>query len=730
MPHQTSRRLFALGSLVCLLAGLAVAPARADDLKISATLGIGGRYREGTWLPVTIRIVNTSTDPVHGRVQVYDDDATGAAGSLFARPADVAASGPAPQTFQVYARDLDPARSNVVAAFVSGEERGDGPELARASSLSTTGHSDFSGVAVADKDLFLVGFSADSSAFGFLNGQKWGLMHTAGGVQSDAVPAPQRPGTAMTAPGQVGNPSSVQAVAAAPAELPDKPAGYGGVDAVILRADAPLDSLSEAQTDALKAWVAAGGHLIVCGGADPTPLGNAFYSGLLPAGIGPALGASLSLTPKPLPGVRVVASDTGRPTVVEGFCGAGRVSLLADDTPTIHTWTAGRQAAFWKQVLTGSPSSMLDVVAGREEGGGSTSYAYYGGGEQLSDAVMRAPALDAPDVDVVGLFLLAYVLVLVPINYLVLKRLDRKEWAWVTVPALVVVFAVTTYGVGYAAKGNSVFVNRAAIVETTAGERQAGLYTEIGLFSPHRTSYDMSVADPNALAAIPVPPEDYNNYYARRGQSSGSSYGRTRFVESSGEAKVQDAAINMWAMRAFDVQSATDLGGAYTSTLHFAPPGLVTGALVNQTPHGLTECHLYVNGQWQALGDLPPGGSQSVTASFPGGSGQGMSAQGWTQMPTLLGRNDKNDPDSDVRQRMRAALHDFVRDLGDDRSNGQYQYYGNNVTPPATFWPQGGEAILTGWCADSSVAGPPLRVDGHGVTQNNVTFVVVHIPLR
>ena len=33
----------------------------------------------------------------------------------------------------------------------------------------------------------------------------------------------------------------------------------------------PAGPLSEAQTDALKAWVAAGGHLIVCGGADPTP---------------------------------------------------------------------------------------------------------------------------------------------------------------------------------------------------------------------------------------------------------------------------------------------------------------------------------------------------------------------------------------------------------------------------------------------------------------------------
>ena len=121
-------------------------------------------------------------------MQIYNDNAMGEAVSVFARPADIAASGPAPQIFQVYARNLDPARADVVAALVSGAERGEGRVLAKASSLSTTGSSDFSGVAVADKDLFLVGFSADSAAFSFLNAQKWGVMHTAGGVEAETAP--------------------------------------------------------------------------------------------------------------------------------------------------------------------------------------------------------------------------------------------------------------------------------------------------------------------------------------------------------------------------------------------------------------------------------------------------------------------------------------------------------------------------------------------------------------
>ena len=127
------------------------------------------------------------------------------------------------------------------------------------------------------------------------------------------------------------------------------------------------------------------------------------------------------------------------------------------------------------------------------------------------------------------------------------------------------------------------------------------------------------------------------------------SYGRTRFVETSGDTKIQDAAVNMWAMRAFDVQTTTDLHGAIISTLTQTPQtGLVKGSLTNHTPYTLTECHLYLSGQWQTLSDLPAGGTQSVVGSFPlgpvappRGGPQGGTPPGWASMPTILGRNDK-----------------------------------------------------------------------------------------
>ena len=489
------------------------------------------------------------------------------------------------------------------------------------------------------------------------------------------------------------------------ADLPDKAAGYSGVDAFLLRGDAPLDALTEAQADALKGWVASGGHLIVfCNGIDPSPFASSFFTGLLPASIGPAgAGGALTLTPRPLPGVQVVP---GASSSVTGPYGAGRVTVTTSPASTGQALlTAGKAV----------PSSLLSHVATREE---NYATGYYGPGQTLlSDAVMRAPSLDAPGTEVIGLFLLVYLIALVPANYLILKRMDRKELAWVTIPALVVIFAVGTFGVGYAAKGGTVFLNRAAIIETASSQRAAGVYAELGLFSPHRTTYDITVPGTNALAALPNPGLNYNF----RSQSGGEmqANGQTKFVQSSAGTALLDTSVNMWAMRAFDTQATTDLGGTIDSTLIWQS-SVVTGTLTNHTNYDLTDCVVLYHNEVQRVGSLSHGASlpvylSSAASNFAGG----------IDIPVLPGENNPDDTHSDIRQRMRGALAAYVRSLG--QSNGN-NYYMNGQSPPA-YVPPPNEALLIGWCDSPTLAGPVPQIDGHSVRDNDVNLVVVHLPI-
>jgi len=717
----------------CLLVGLAGA-ARADGPPLTAVFGIAGRYRPGAWCPVTFTVRNPTGDSIAGQVQALGDAGRNNGGgnrtlgaALFGRPVTVAAGG-APQSFQLYARGLNPGIDSVTVQLVEGRKRGDGRTLAQANSQDTKTSQAITGNAVGESDLLLVGFGGDPGAFTPLNGRQFGLAHQAGGSPSGAGFTGSQPATAQVAE-------------AAGTDLPDKATGYGGVDAFLLRSDAPLDALTEAQADALRGWVAGGGHLVVCGGVDPSRFASSFFTGLLPASVGaarpalslPGAGAvgALVLSPKSLPGVRVLqTAGDGTPLVVSGPYGAGCVTLTAFD-PTAKGFQspAFNSAGLWKTLLSAGPSAsaaVLPDVADREE---NYHPNYYGGDTQLlSDAVMRGPSLDAPGTEVIGLFLLVYLVALVPANYLILKRLDRKELAWATIPALVALFAVGTFVVGYAAKGGTVFVNRAAIIETTAGRREAGVYAELGLFSPQRTSYDISLPGANALAAIPNPGLSYGN---RGGNTDTQTYGLTKFVQNPEGAALLDTSINMWAMRAFDVQATEDLGGTVDGTLAEqgggASPARVAGAVTSHLAQTLSGCALLHNGQWQSLGDLKPGAS--INISDAAGSGGPAQAGSLSRLP-LSAHSGAGEDQGDIRTRMQSALADYARSLGQQQNNNGGFSNNGQTQAPAIYVPSSGEAVLMGWSADPALAGPAPRVDGHAVRENAVTLVIIHLPIR
>ena len=689
------------GTLLLLLSVLTLTAACADGLHLTAAFGIGGRYRPGTWCPVTVSVSNPNGETESGQVQVLASPMPGRSGggnaslsgALFARP--VSLSSAAAQQFMVYTRGVDPGRDSVTVQLAEGFKRGDGRVAARTDNDPTNNAPTITGMAVRDNDFFFVGFAGGLGAFSYLNGQKVNLVRQPGGT---LLKTPQNPIQNRYQNANI--PGAAQVASPSTAELPDKAAGYSGVDAFLLRSDAPLDALTEAQAKALKGWVASGGHLVVlCTGIDPSPFASPFYSGLLPATVGPAGAVGrLTLVRKPLPGLAAVA---GVPFAVTGPYGAGRVTMTTSSNLTAEQMLlmAGRY-----------PASLLAQVAVREENYGSGYYGY--GQTLLSDAVMRAPSLDAPGTEVIGLFLLAYLIVLVPVNYIVLKRMDRKELAWVTIPLLVVLFAGGTFGVGYAAKGGTVFLNRASILETGSGHREAGVYSELGLFSPHRTSYDIQVPGANFLAALPNPGNNYN-YRSQRSGGEVQSNGQTKFVQIPEGTALLDTSINMWAMRAFDTQSTTDLGGSIDSSLADRTGGSVT----NHTKYGLTDCVLVYENEVHTLGSFAPGATLPVLFN-----GVGIQTISGLALPALPGEANFDESHSDVRRRMHLALVGYIRSLGtQDNNNGQ-------ATPAYT--PSPNEALLIGWSDDPALAGPAPQIDGHSVRENDASVVIVHLPIE
>jgi hypothetical protein len=213
---------------------------------------------------------------------------------------------------------------------------------------------------------------------------------------------------------------------------------------------------------------------------DPTSLASLL--GALPAGAAelPAMAGELSRG-------RALATSGDRVVAAEMGYGSGRVTLLGFDPTT--PWLAESTSidALWRGALparTGDGTTLVDD-------------------SQLVQAVYRLPLLALPPTSGLLIIIGAYILVIGPLNYLVLRRLDRRELAWVTMPVLVLAFAAASFGYGAFLRGTDVVVNEVAIVRGAQDATQATAQVYFGVFSPTRSTYQVQVPQ-GALLASPM----------------------------------------------------------------------------------------------------------------------------------------------------------------------------------------------------------------------------------
>jgi hypothetical protein len=442
--------------------------------------------------------------------------------------------------------------------------------------------------------------------------------------------------TMLTLPAQSVNPYAssqqgnqqpkVNVAIQSPARVPDQWQGLDAADMVVLGGVSERD-LSPEQANAIRDYVTAGGTLVVTGGANWNRLTTPFFRDLLPVDVtggatlssadglnrmaknAPSGSAYAAAVCRPHPGARVLASQGDRPLVVTGTRGSGRVTFLAFDpsAPPFRTWEDG--AGLWKRLLLAerAPGSVVRAVSyadGAEQFGG---YNRYGNGQlRLAEAPYAIPQLDIPAFYIVATFLLAYIVVLVPVNYFVLKAKDKKEYAWLTTPAIVLVFSIGAYMIGYGFKGGRTLVVKAGLVEAHAGQKAAPSVFYSGLFSPRKTAYDIRLASAAAKS------DDSATLFSEPTAQNPST--TLRSVNEDGQY-VDDFAVDMWAMRVLKSEGITRLGSGITASIQVKGKH-VSGTIRNGSPYTIENAGVYTSGVYASVPSLAPG--QQVTVDAEG----------------------------------------------------------------------------------------------------------------
>jgi hypothetical protein len=387
---------------------------------------------------------------------------------------------------------------------------------------------------------------------------------------------------------------------------------------VLFVGGAGSESWTDTQREALRLWVNLGGQLVIGGGVDADRI-TAGFGELLPVELGAALietdlrplhdlastaagGAVAPIEPEQSsvreatarPGARVLVESNGLALLVARPRGAGQEIYAGFELGALRGWAD--EVELWQAALTSQPILALGA-------------SYRRGGDNLLQSVLQLPGLGLPSTWALLLYLVVYVLLVGPANYLLLRRLDRREWAWLTVPATVALFALGTYLLGFGARGGTVLLNQVAVVQSSEGEPAGTATTFVGMFSPRRGSYTMSVPASTLVADLNV---------------FDSSLGDPPAPLVVGEqVLIEDMLVDVGSLRTIVAENATPVPFQVQSSLRDLGATLegelrIEGAAVQQAMVVLGENAV-------TLGDLRPGEQKPVrlqlsSNNFPWGA--------------------------------------------------------------------------------------------------------------
>ncbi len=160
--------------------------------------------------------------------------------------------------------------------------------------------------------------------------------------------------------------------------------------------------------------------------------------------------------------------------------GLGGVTFLAIDPALASLAGWPGRSVLWSSIVNRAPERLAWGQGVRD-------------GYAAAQAVSAFPGLQLPSVGQLMLFLFIYALVIGPVNYLVLRRLNRRELAWVTIPALVLLFSAITYLTGFRARGNTALLNEMTVAYGSIDAERVSTQTVAGLYSPRRDRYALSL---------------------------------------------------------------------------------------------------------------------------------------------------------------------------------------------------------------------------------------------
>lgn len=430
-----------------------------------------------------------------------------------------------------------------------------------------------------------------------------------------------------------------------PENAPSRPVAYAGMAAIVLGAGA--ERLSDKSIQGLKSWAMAGGTIVFLGGASSPTLMDARWQKLLPMKdfhtrtlatsrklgqladtVDPPSFAIQDGTPVGATNMRVEGDAV---LYAERPFGLGKIAIMTFnplDRP-LSSWD-GRKAIFTRFVRTadgirarqflasstnslsqgsiaygpyrsryGSPPPVAVAPAMEVPSRGSTSLAPIPSAMRPIGSLKDDPfAAKLPETSTVLWILGAYFVLVVPVNFLVLRALKRGEWAWFTAPVISLAFAAILFRFARGLYDAKMSVATSGVIIAQEGNAEGIFSGESQMFFPQAGSYDLGLTNVDTVGMSNGQEDMYNDF---------RSTAELNAVDV-GEVKVPALPATNLAFREMTfTQVKIPAGNWVALETRPAEKGQWNVDVVNQSAYPMENCIVYAGVSFVELGSLAPG---------------------------------------------------------------------------------------------------------------------------
>ncbi|MBP7175857.1 MAG: hypothetical protein KBA53_06525 [Thermoclostridium sp.] len=597
-----------------------------EEVTLEVSSGFGGIAKLGAWSPIQVKI-NAPGRSISGELQV-EASLDQARKIIIARPIELKTGAEESFSFEI---PVVSAKRSVSIRLVEGKK--------------TLAEEDYSFTRLLPPEVMLIGvLSDDPEAFGYLNGntipvasdmyydEKMKVMMASGQVPIGPRPVPMP------------DSSSYQKRQAVVVSLnrdsfPEKAEVIDGFDFIMINQfDTSL--LSELQMETLETWVDSGGVLMLGTGMNWQKVYHGLPDSLklfdidettdyesstmlqgfsgknassmtlrLAKGtlgfeyLSPPQGSSMSEPTRWLDN-DIFAGNAQNPLVIKYRKEMGSVLVYTFDPAAepFVSW-AGR-TAFFENTFKFIGTNFQKYY---EMGNGYYQRQVYNS-NNLQHLVTEVPS--DKKLPFVGIFatLGIYILIAGPVLYIILKKMDKRDWAWVLIPALSILFLGGMYVLGFKTRYHSAVLNTVSVVQVSAGGNEAVVSSAIGVFNDRRGTLKLEY---NTSSGLNTPFIQNNDYYGYRNYGDNIE-GQVVGKYTMGQPAIfEQYDVMLWTPMVLNAEKTIPFGGDVLKDLYLKG-GKLMGSITNTTPYDLLDTVVIVGNHIIPVGDILAGEPKQV----------------------------------------------------------------------------------------------------------------------